>query len=106
LKKTPGQAFDLNAANDTLCEHYEQMRSYVLEASASGQIYGLAVMLQKGMCAWVEVACEYVQPKNLAGGTDLKRQPVLLSSAQKELSAMIAGMILNHGWKEVFESCR
>ena len=89
-----------------LCEHYEQMRRYVLESSTPGHVYGLAVMLQKGMYAWIEAAGEYAQPKIASSRVDLKQPSVLLSSAQKELTAMIAGIILNHGHKEVFKPCR
>ena len=51
----PVQQVVLNGATDPLYEHYEQLRGYVLEASdMPGQVYGLGVLLQKGMRAWIE----------------------------------------------------
>ena len=58
----PVQQVVLNGATDPLCKHYEQLRGYVLEASdMPGQVYGLGVMLQKGMRAWIEATCEHCQ---------------------------------------------
>ncbi len=93
----------LNGATDPLCEHYEQLRGYVLEASdTSGQVYGLGVLLQKGMRAWIEVTCEHSQVKAADGHVDSHEVAEMLSSVQTELAGMLAGIVLNHNLRETF----
>ena len=99
----PVQQAVLNGATDPLCEHYEQLRGYVLEASdMSGQVYGLGVMLQKGMRAWIEATCEHSQVTAAYGHVDSHKAAGMLSSVQKELAGMLADIVLNHNLREAF----
>ena len=93
----------LNGATDPLCEHYEQLRGYVLEAcDMPGQVYGLGVMLQKGMRAWIEATCEHSQVKPAYCHVDSHKAAGMLSSVQTELAGMLAGIVLNHNLREAF----
>jgi len=104
LKMKPVQLIVLNGATDPLCEHYEQLRGYVLEASdtTSGQVYGLGVLLQKGMRAWIEATCEHCQVKAADGNIDSHKAGGMLSSVQTELAGMLAAIVLNHNLREAF----
>lgn len=93
----------LNGATDPLCEHYEQLRGYVLSASdMPGQVYGLGVLLQKGMRAWIEATCEHCQVKAAYGNVESHEAAGMLSSVQTELARMLAGIVLNHNHREAF----
>jgi hypothetical protein len=93
----------LNGATDPLCEHYEQLRRYVLEGSdMSGQVYGLGVLLQKGMRAWIEATCEHTQVEASYGNGGCRQAGGMLSSVQTELARMLAGIVLNHNLREAF----
>jgi hypothetical protein len=93
----------LNGAPDPLCEHYEQLRGYVLGASdTSGQVYGLGVLLQKGMRAWIEATYEHCQVTAADGHVDPHKAGGMLSSVQTELAGMLAGIVLNHNLREAF----
>ena len=99
----PVQQVVLNGATDPLCEHYEQLRGYVLEASdMPGQVYGLGVLLQKGMRAWIEATCEHCQVKPADGHVDSHEVGGMLSSVQTELAGMLAGIVLNHNQRGAF----
>ena len=103
LKMKPVQQVVLNGATDPLCEHYEQLRGYVLEASdMPGQVYGLGVLLQKGMRAWIEATCEHCQVKAADGHVDSHQAGGMLSSVQTELAGMLAGIVLNHNQRGAF----
>jgi hypothetical protein len=101
LKIKPVPQVVLDGATDPLCEHYEQLRRYVLEASeVPGQVYGLGVMLQKGMRVWIEATYEHCQVKAADGHVDSHKAAGMLSSVQTELATMLAGIVLNHNQKE------
>ena len=103
MKMKSVQQVVLNGATDPLCEHYEQLRRYVLSASdMPGQVYGLGVMLQKGMRAWIEATCEHSQVKAAYGNVDSHTAAGMLLSVQTELARMLAGIILNHNHREAF----
>jgi hypothetical protein len=103
LKKKSVQQAVLNGATDPLCEHYEQLRGYMLEVSdMPGQVYGLGVMLQKGMRAWIEATCEHSQVKAAYGNVDSHEVAGMLSSVQTELARMLAGIVLKHNHREAF----
>ena len=103
LKMKPIPQIVLNGATDPLCEHYEQLRRYVLEASdMTGQVYGLGVLLQKGMRAWIEATYEHCQVKAAYDHVDSHKAAGMLSSVQTELARMLAGIVLNHNQKEAF----
>jgi hypothetical protein len=93
----------LDGATELLCEHYEQLRRYVLEASdMSDPVYGLGVMLQKGMRAWIEATCEHCQVTAANSHVDSHGATGILSSVQTELATMLAGIVLNHHHREAF----
>ena len=85
-----------------LCKLYEQLRSYVLEASdATGQVYGLGVMLRQGMRAWIEATLEYTQEEQDPGIAVVQKPSWIASSVQAELTRMLAVIVLNRSQKEV-----
>lgn len=89
-------------ATDPLCKLYEQLRSYVLEASdVPGQVYGLGVMLRQGMRAWIEAALEHTPLKPAPDGPITHQPQWALSSVEAELTIMLAGIVLKHSEKEV-----
>ena len=103
MKRKPVQQVVLDRATDPLCEHYEQLRHYVLEASdMPDQVYGLGVMLQKGMRAWIEATCEHSQVPPADGQVDSHKAVGMLSSVQIELTRMLASIVLNHNHREAF----
>lgn len=89
-------------AADPLCKLYEQLRSYVLEASdVTGQVYGLGVMLRRGMRAWIAATLEYTQEKQDPGITVSQKTSLIVSSVQADLTRMLAVIVLNRSQKEV-----
>ena len=101
MKKTKPAA--LKSTTDPLCELYEQLRGYVLEDSVMpGQVYGLGVMLQQGMRAWIEATSEYAQVEAAYGNVDSQEDLRILSSVHKELARMLASIVLNPNQKERF----
>lgn len=84
-------------AADVLCEHYEQLRCYVLEASGiPGQVYGLGVILQKGMLAWTEAVSDHCQTEAAGRQADVHEAYGTLSIVQTRLAGMLAGIMLTH----------
>jgi hypothetical protein len=89
--------------SDALCDHYEHLRSYVLKTyDTPVQVYGLGVMLQKGMRAWIEATSDHFQIKLFYGNIDSNDPPETLSPMQTQLVGIMAGIIIrrrlfNHG---------
>ena len=103
MTKTSVEEVASKDAADPLCELYEQLRSYVLAAcDVPGQVYGLGVMLQRGMGAWIKAASEYVHREAADGNVDSQQVIGTLSPVQTELARLLAGIVLKHNQKEVF----
>ena len=48
--------------NDILIDHYELLRAYAFKnINISIPVYGLGVMMQKGMKAWIEAFSDHFQ---------------------------------------------
>ena len=89
-------------AADSLCKLYEQLRSYVLEASdVTGQVYGLGVMLRQGMRAWIAATLEYTQVEQEPDIAVSQKTSWIASSVQAELTRILAVIVLNRSQKEV-----
>ena len=102
MKQTCPEEHACPATTDPLCKLYEQLRSYVLEASdVGGQVYGLGVMLRQGMQAWIEATLEHTQLEQDPGNAVSQKAPRILSSVQAELTIMLAAIVLNRSQKEV-----
>ncbi len=102
LKQTCPEELGCPGATDPLCKLYEQLRSFVLEASdGPGQIYGLGVMLRQGMRAWIEATVEYAQVEQDPGNAVSQKTSWIVSSVQAELTRMLAAIVLNGSQKEV-----
>ena len=102
LKQTCPEELGCPGVTDPLCKLYEQLRSYVLEASdVGGQVYGLGVMLRQGMQAWIEATLEHTQLEQDPGNAVSQKAPRILSSVQAELTIMLAAIVLNRSQKEV-----
>jgi hypothetical protein len=102
LKQTCPEELGCPGAADPLCKLYEQLRSFVLEASdVPGQVYGLGVMLRQGMRAWIEAIVEYVQVEQDPGNAVSQKTSWIVSSVQAELTRMLAAIVLNRSQKEV-----
>jgi len=96
-------------AGHPLCERYEQLRSHVLNGSVlPGQAYGFGVLLRQGMRAWMEACEPYAGPVETApmGGARSRDSGILASAVQKELTLLMAAMVLNNGHREVEQSWR
>lgn len=102
MNKTGHEELTCPGATDPLCKLYEQLRSYVLEASdVPGQVYGLGVMLRQGMRAWIEATLEYTQLEQSSDNTISHKHRWVHSSVQSELTIMLATLVLKHREKEV-----
>jgi len=102
MNKTCHEELACPGATDPLCKLYEQLRSYVLEASdMPGQVYGLGVMLRQGMRAWIEATLEYTQLKQASDHSISQEHPWVLSSVEAELTIRLATLVLNRSQKEV-----
>jgi len=102
LTETCAEEFACPGAADPLCKLYEQLRSFVLEASdVGGQVYGLGVMLRQGMRAWIEATVEYAQVEQDPGNAVSQKTSWIVSSVQAELTRMLAAIVLNRSQKEV-----
>ena len=102
MKQTCPEELGCPGATDPLCKLYEQLRSFVLEASdVGGQVYGLGVMLRQGMRAWIETTVEYAQVEQDTGNTVSQKTSWIVSSVQAELTRMLAAIVLNRSQKEV-----
>ncbi|MBU1344038.1 MAG: hypothetical protein KKE44_26615 [Proteobacteria bacterium] len=89
--------------SDALCDHYEHLRSYVLKTyDTPVQAYGLGVMLQKGMRAWIEATSDHFQVELFYSNIDSNEPLETLSPMQTQLAGIMAGIIIkrrifNHG---------
>lgn len=102
LKQTCPEELECPGASDPLCKLYEQLRSFVLEASdVPAQAYGLGVMLRQGMRAWIEATVEYVQVEQDPGNAVSLKTSWIVSSVQADLTKMLAAIVLNRCQKEV-----
>ncbi|MBW1700420.1 MAG: hypothetical protein JRK26_27005 [Deltaproteobacteria bacterium] len=66
-----------------------------------GQVYGLGVMLQKGMRAWIEATSDYYQVEAAYGYVDSHKAPGILSSVQTEFARLLASIVVHHNQKEI-----
>ncbi len=104
LKIEPAEKAVSKEVSSALCDRYENLRCYVLQASGvPGQVYGLGVMLQKGMLSWIEAMFDHLQIEAVYDNTDFHEVPGILTSVQTEFSRMLAGIVINHNKKEVFK---
>jgi hypothetical protein len=102
MNKTCHEELACPGTTEPLCKLYEQLRSYVLEASdMPGQVYGLGVLLRQGMRAWIEATLEYTQLKQASDNTISQERHGVHSSVQAELTIMLASIVLKHSQKEV-----
>jgi len=87
-----------------LCERYEQLRSHVLKGSVlPGQAHGFGVLLRQGMRAWMEACESYIGPvetASLGGAARSRDSGILASAVQKELTLLMAAMVLNNSHRE------
>lgn len=101
LKMKPAKNVVLDS--DALCDHYEHLRSYVLKTyDTPVQAYGLGVMLQKGMRAWIEATSDHFQVELFYSNIDSNEPLETLSPMQTQLAGIMAGIIIkrrifNHG---------
>jgi hypothetical protein len=91
-------------AGHPLCERYEQLRSQVLQGSVlPGQGYGFGVLLRQGMQAWMKVGQPHdgtVETAPLGGAARSRGSGILASAVQKELTLLMAAMVLNNSHRE------
>jgi len=89
--------------SDALCDHYEQLRSYTLKTTdIPVHLYGLGVMLQKGMQTWIEATSEHFQASSFHDNIDSNESLKTLSPMQTQLAGIMADIIIkrrffNHG---------
>ncbi len=89
--------------SDALCDQYELLREYVLKATdIPVQAYGLGVMMQKGMRAWIEATSDHFQANSFQDNIDSNEPLKTLSSIQTQLAGIMADIIIkrrifNHG---------
>jgi hypothetical protein len=80
--------------DDTLTEHYEELRQSALGQQPRGTIWGLVVLKAKGMASWVRSWQEYgrggIRPIPLKESAPIS-SPV--SSVGDEVVRVLAGMI-------------
>jgi hypothetical protein len=99
MRPVKNVAFD----SDALCDHYEHLRSYALKTYATPvQAYGLGVLLQKGMRAWIEATSDHFQVELFYSNIDSNEPLETLSHIQTQLAGIMAGIIIkrrifNHG---------
>lgn len=95
-------AADPNTVSSALLAAYEELRHQFLEPVA-GSVpgLGLALLLERGMRAWME-ACADVVPR-AAAPEELRpcRQTLLSPSARTEMVVLLAGMALEVSGKVI-----
>lgn len=92
--------FQLETDNKSIVTSYEQLRTRVLSGRIQGVRNGLAVILQKGMAAWMEAfaSCrQTVTKKRTASWED-----ALPDEQYGAVVDLIANMALNQMEKEVW----
>ena len=83
-----------------LTDQYETLRGEAIEPVALGpRGHGLALFLQRGMCAWLEALTALSTKTTAAAPQRLEQSPhqqapVLSVRARAELSTVLAGMVL------------
>ena len=86
---------------ERLCELYEQLREYVLNALDNpAQVYGLGVILLRGMHAWIKAASQYADvqcPSNNNKLQSIRLQPV----ENAQLQQILADVLIQHCHREV-----
>ena len=82
-------------------ELYERLRDYVLQTvDTPAQIYGLGIMMLKGMAAWIEAASEYAQREDHFDNTG--RETVALQTVEKaQFLAVLTDVMMYHCHGEV-----
>jgi hypothetical protein len=76
---------------------YEELRRQVLAGDSRGP--GLAVLLSRGMKAWLNVVCSLeVRPAPAPIVTDAGPLHTVPGEFRTQLTAVLAGMVL-HGWQ-------
>lgn len=79
---------------------YEQLRQQVLAGDSRGP--GLAVLLGRGMQAWLEVAASlrgWNTPPQAHLAAETGPLPTAPGECRTQLTAVLAGMVL-HGWQQ------
>jgi hypothetical protein len=84
-------------ANDELVDRYEELRRQALDPSAG--IYrgpGLALLIHRGMRAWMEVSsCSSTTPCTTSRRVS-NREGVLISEQHSEIVSVLTTMALHH----------
>jgi hypothetical protein len=95
-KKTPVSLIPSAASADQLVSRYEELRRQVLDRYSG--IYrgpGLALLLQRGMRAWMEVSSIYPTTPSSTTPRPSTREPVLASEQRGEMVMILASMALH-----------
>jgi hypothetical protein len=83
-----------------LADQYEMLRREAIESAGLGlRGHGLALFLQRGMCAWLEALTALSAKATAAAPQRLEQRPYDQDSAvyvcvRAELSTILAGMVL------------
>ena len=85
---------------DALTKRYEDLRQQALGRGACDRGLGLAMLLQQGMCCWMESwsKCMATAPAHEAATTSAESVPAAL---QGEIATILAGMALSYRQVEV-----
>jgi hypothetical protein len=85
---------------DRLTEQYETLRAAVVARHASGSLrLGQGVLMARGMAAWMQVAAEWIPPRQVACSPC--GEPVSLPSlVQKEAVALMREAVMALLWGE------
>ena len=94
------QSSQLETDKKSLVTSYEQLRTRVLSGRIQGVRNGLAIILQKGMAAWMEVcaSCRQTATKKRAAS----REDALPDEQYGAVVDLITNMALNQMEKEVW----
>lgn len=87
---------------EDLCDLYEQLRGFILEASGlPGQVYGLGVLMRQGMRVWMNACGEHAQLERASSSVADRVASCLPSPMQAELTRTLASLVWNHNEREV-----
>ena len=81
--------------NNTLVEHYEQLRSRVVAGEFSGPRHALALLLHKGMATWMQECvscCAALDASTPASSTSTEQ--AIPDEGRAELVGLLASMTL------------
>jgi len=84
-----------------LRELYERLRAYALTTlEPPVQVYGLGVIMFRGMAAWINTAKSYAEVQHIAGNNGLK--PVGMPEDERtQLQEILAEVLMQHCHREI-----